>query len=380
MCRSPRWALACWTGILVALAASGRSQPKPKAALGDSSPLAESIGLDVLKGDDKPADGPRPRASIVARVDNQIILLEEVISPVRAQLERAKKQVPPEKYREVEWNLLQQVTKSRIQRLVLLKELELSLPSKAAMPKIRQNLNEEFEKYLLKLARDAGLKTREEILEQINKEGSNLETLRNDYIDNMLAQIYLQKVVKPLIKEPTRDELMAYYLENPKEFSEEAGVRWRHIQVKKGTDPQVALAKAEDLRERLRAGADFALLAQEHSDGPTAAVGGEWQLTSKGSYADAAVDKMLFLIPENQISDVIEGTDAFHIIRVEKRNDGGPAPFAEVQDQIADKLTNQKAANLRKEKLQAAMDRHYIESIFDTDLETAGKPTEGLKR
>jgi parvulin-like peptidyl-prolyl isomerase len=324
--------------------------------------------------------GNRPRASIVARVDDEIILLEEVMAPLRPRLEQLKKQLPEEKYREAEWMALQQVTKGRIQRLILLKELEATLPNKAALPKIRQSLDGEFEKYLLKLARDAKLKTREEILAKIKEEGADLDSLRDDYIDNMLAQIYLQRAIKPLVKEPTRDELMAYYQENLAEFTEDAGVVWSHIQVKKGSSAADAKTKITQIHQELKSGGDFAKLAQSKSDGPTAAIGGEWQLTSKGSYADTAVDKVLFSIPVGEISDVIEGKEAFHIVRVEKRNDGGPSPFSQVQEKIAERLNNQIMTNLRKTKLEEAAKNHFVESIFDAGLDSVKKPTDTLTR
>lgn len=324
--------------------------------------------------------GTRPRASIVARVDDQIILLEEVMAPLKPQLERLKKQLPEDRYREAEWSLLQQVTKGRIQRLILLKELEATLPNAAALPRIRQSLEGEFEKYLLKLARDAKLKTREEILAKIEEEGSDIATLREDYIDNMLAQIYLQRAIQPLVKEPTRDELMTYYQENLQEFTEEAGVVWRHIQVKKKPTDAEARAKIDDLHRQLKGGADFAKLAETSSDGPTAILGGEWKLTSKGSYAEAAVDKALFSIPVGEVSDVIEGKEAFHIVRVEKRNDGGPSPFSQVQDKIAERLSNKIMTNLRKEKLEEAAKHHFVESIFDGGLDSVKKPGSNLFR
>lgn len=360
-------------GLALETSALGQEGSKDLGSLKTSS--SPSSALNVATS--------RPKASIVARVDDQVILLEEVMLPIQPQLKKLQAQLPSEKYREAEWHLLGQVTKARIQRTVLLKELELMLPNANVMPKVRKAAHADFDKYLLKLARDAGLKDREAMIAKIQEEGSDLDALRNDFIDNMLAQQYLHQTIKSQIKEPTRDELFAYYQQHQDEFTEPLGAEWRHIQVKKGADAAAARAKIEGIHRQLLEGADFAALAEKNSDGPTARVGGKWTLTSKGSYADAAVDEAIFTLKVGEVSSVIEGSNAFHIVRVEKRNDGAPTPFREVVDQIAEKLNNQLMISLRKTKIEEAMKKHFIESIFDnapSDLEEAERNSGNIRR
>ncbi len=42
------------------------------------------------------------------------------------------------------------------------------------------------------------------------------------------------------------------------------------------------------------------------------------------------------------MSGIIEGARGFHIIRVVKRSDAGRTPFADVQNQIADRIRNER--------------------------------------
>ncbi|MFO0949457.1 MAG: peptidyl-prolyl cis-trans isomerase [Planctomycetota bacterium] len=361
------------SGVAIAVAAQGQEPSREFGAFNPASSPASDLN----------AATSRPKASIVARIDDQVILLEEVMLPIQGQLKKLKAQMPKDKYREAEWHLLSQVTKARIQRTVLLKELELMLPNANVLPKVRKAAHADFEKYLLKLARDAGLKDRDAMLAKIEQEGSNLDALREDFIDNMLAQQYLHQTIKSQIKEPTRDELFEYYQQHQDEFTEPVGAEWRHIQVKKGNGAAAARKKIEDLHRQLLAGGDFAKIAEKESDGPTARTGGKWTLTSKGSYAEAAVDDAIFTMKVGEISPVIEGSNAFHIVRVEKRNDGSATPFSEVVDEITQKLNNQLMTNLRKSKIEEAMKKHYIESIFDnapSDLEQAEKNKNAIKR
>jgi parvulin-like peptidyl-prolyl isomerase len=304
-------------------------------------------------------------ASIVARVDDRVILLEEVLRPVRGQLQRARDELPEAKYREVEWELLRQVTESKIHQVVVLKELELKVPNKEVIGRIRKAASKDFEKYLLRLARQFGVQTREEIVARLEKEGSRLDDLRNDFLDNLLAQQYLTQLVQSQLKEPTRDELLAYYDAHREDFADEKGAVWRHIEIKRSGDPAAARRRIAEIEKKLAQGQDFAELAKKHSQGPTAINGGLWSLTSKGSYTDEAVDQAIFSLPVNSISPVIDGAEAFHIIRVEKRGDGTARPFSAVQDLIRAKLRNESVEKLRKAKLDELIARHHVESIFE---------------
>ena len=105
------------------------------------------------------------------------------------------------------------------------------------------------------------------------------------------------------------------------------------------TSRAVALRKANGLLEKLRHGEDFAKLAKKESDGPTASRNrGGLMETSPGGYGIAKVNQALESLPIGKISDVIEGPDGFHIVRVESRRPAGPASFEEVQDQIRPEL------------------------------------------
>lgn len=360
------------TVLLAVVTACPSSAQTDRTTVGPKRPAVVPLGR--LPGEASKTGAGKSAASIVARVDDQVILLEDVMTPVAARLRQAKEKLGPEQYRQFEWETLRQVTDARVQRAVVLKELSNRLPSPDILKRVRKGANEDFEKYLMQLAREQGLKTREEIVAQIKKEGANLEDLRNDFIDNLIAQQYVAQMIRPLIKEPTRIDLMSYYEDHRDEFREEKGAVWRHIEIKKQPDANAAFDKAQTIAQQLRGGADFAALAKKESQGSTAAAGGLWSLTSKGSYADPAVDQAIFSVPVGQASEVIDGKDSYHIVRVEKRSDGGVKPFAEVQAEIKTALQRQSMSELRKKKVDEMMTRHYIETIFDNPNQQAGRP------
>lgn len=321
-------------------------------------------------------------AEIVARVDDDVILLAEVLQPVRGALEQEKKIRSESEYRQIEWEILQRVTRALIERKVLLNELELRVPDPAVITNIQKQIEGEFEKYLDSLVAKNQMKDRQELIDEVTKGGMTLARMRSDFVNQTMAEQFLNQLVRSQVSDPIRADLLRYYREHLDEFTEEAGAVWSHIQVSFGNDKEAAKQKILAALEELKAGAAFADVARKYSDGPTAISGGAWTLTSPGSYADPVVDKALFSLPVGELSQAIVGSNAYHIVRVEKRNDGTPTPFAQVQQKIKAILRTQGLNELRRQKLEEIMARHYVESIFDegpTDLSQAGEKSKLLR-
>jgi parvulin-like peptidyl-prolyl isomerase len=77
-----------------------------------------------------------------------------------------------------------------------------------------------------------------------------------------------------------------------------------------------ALELANDLRKRLEAGEDFAILARDYSADPgSASRGGDLGYAERGIYA-ANFDNYCWSAPVGQLSDVIVTEHGFHIIQV----------------------------------------------------------------
>jgi parvulin-like peptidyl-prolyl isomerase len=99
-----------------------------------------------------------------------------------------------------------------------------------------------------------------------------------------------------------------------------------------------AKQQAAALLSQLKAGADFAQLAREHSQDPgSAALGGDLGYIAKGDM-DPAFEQRAFALAPNQLNDVVATPYGFHIIRVTDRRDAGYAPLSEVQERIREVL------------------------------------------
>jgi peptidyl-prolyl cis-trans isomerase D len=152
---------------------------------------------------------------------------------------------------------------------------------------------------------------------------------------------------------PSDADLRKLYDQRHEEFKSPAGAHILHILLKvdPGAPPAAdaeAKAKADNIVKQLRAGGDFAKLAQANSGDPSSSSkGGDMGWVDKGTTVEV-FDKAAFSMPLNTISDPIRSTDfGYHIIKVLERRPEGYRTFEEVRDrlraQTADQLSKERA-------------------------------------
>ena len=86
----------------------------------------------------------------------------------------------------------------------------------------------------------------------------------------------------------------------------------------------------------------FADVAKAKSEGFNAAKGGLYDWTTKGSLKATVVDDAIFTLPVGQMSPILDSGTGFHIVRVLERTEAGCRPFSEVQNDIREKLKDQR--------------------------------------
>ncbi|MFL6228455.1 MAG: peptidylprolyl isomerase [Pyrinomonadaceae bacterium] len=118
--------------------------------------------------------------------------------------------------------------------------------------------------------------------------------------------------------------------------------------------------KAEELRRRAAAGADFTRLAREASDDPaTRERGGDLGTFAPGSHT-RAFDDAAFALKVGEVSPVVETEFGFHVIKLSGREPARRVTPAEAAPEIRQQLLAAKQAQLLKDWLAEARRRAQV--------------------
>jgi peptidyl-prolyl cis-trans isomerase D len=153
----------------------------------------------------------------------------------------------------------------------------------------------------------------------------------------------------------TDQDLQAYYEAHREEFRVPEQVKVAHILIKtplpaagaKEDEKAIAdaRAKADDVLKQLKAGGDFAKLAEKYSDDPgSAKSGGELGWIGRGRTVPE-FEKAAFSLGKGQTSDLVKSSYGFHIIRVEDKQDAHLKTLAEVKSEIEERVKQEKTAH-----------------------------------
>jgi len=183
-------------------------------------------------------------------------------------------------------------------------------------------------------------------------------------IDEFITGKFVEKVTL------SEDEVKAYYESNSESFKQQEQLRASHILIK--VDPQEdkskitsARMKIEKIQQKLRQGEDFAALAKEFSQCPSSSNGGDLGYFAQGQMAKPFEDAAFALMP-GEISDVVETTFGYHLIKVNDKTPETVMAFDDIKDGLKRYLTQQKVQKevvlyVQKLKEQATVERYLTE-------------------
>lgn len=184
--------------------------------------------------------------------------------------------------------------------------------------------------------------------------------------ENALANAQLAKVEETL--KPSDADLQKTYEQHKAELDQ---VHARHILIAfagskvaqegkpKLTDEQ-AKAKAEDLRKKIVAGADFAELAKKESDDiGSGSRGGDLGTFAKGQMVPE-FEKAAFETPVGKVSDVVHTEFGYHIIKVEEHK---TLSMADIRPQL-EKEVKKKMIEDRMNQMKQTAKVSFDEKFF----------------
>ncbi len=230
----------------------------------------------------------------------------------------------------------------------------------------------------------ADIKTRASTEEALNRQlkavGLTQEQLRNQMIEECVAQTVLERELKVNV---TDDDVKKFYDDNPAKFEQPEQVRASHILIgtRDATGADLSDDKkkekrklADDLLKRARAGEDFAKLAKDYSEDPGSKDRGGEYTFPRGQMVPA-FEAAAFALKTNEVSEVVTTQFGYHIIKLSEKIPAKKVEFAKVSDQIRDYL-KQQAVQKDLSDYSAKLKKDAGVEILDPKLIPQEKPAE----
>jgi peptidyl-prolyl cis-trans isomerase D len=156
----------------------------------------------------------------------------------------------------------------------------------------------------------------------------------------------------------TDEAVKDYYDKSITEFQVSSEVHARHILIRQEAGigdsaeaKETARKKAEEILEKIKAGEDFSEFAKKYSqDTGSANRGGDLGYFGKGVMV-RPFEEAAFSLAKGEVSDLVETTYGFHIIKVEDIKEARTLPLEEVAEKIKKRLVDEKTRRVTREKM-----------------------------
>ena len=248
--------------------------------------------------------------------------------------------------------------------MIITERLRNRISEEAAAKVTDQQIREAYDKQNVKFTIQAATYKNSDFLKNVN---ATDEEVVKYYQDNKEEFRIPEKKVVNYVKfsgpdvEDTlvipEDKLKEQFEANEKKYIE---VKASHILIKldpKGTDEDKAAKRKEieEIAAKIKAGEKFEDLAKAKSACPSGQKGGDLGWFKKGQM-DAAFEKKSFSLKKGEISDIVESSFGFHIIRLDDEHKTLESVRSKVEDDI-------KATELPKLAGRAADD--FATKVYD---------------
>jgi peptidyl-prolyl cis-trans isomerase SurA len=182
----------------------------------------------------------------------------------------------------------------------------------------------------------------DELKTALSREGQTIESYRASVKSELEKSEILNRQVRNKVN-ITNDDVERYYKLNASKFRSEDRVRLRHILLalpKTATPDEVQAVtdKAMDLYKRIVAGADFAELAREFSEGAGQADGGDIGWVNRGTLISGIEQVAFEKLSVGQVSQPFRTPMGVHIVKLDARETGAVLPLATVAPKIKEEL------------------------------------------
>ncbi|NVK18801.1 MAG: nitrogen fixation protein NifM [Methylocystaceae bacterium] len=191
----------------------------------------------------------------------------------------------------------------------------------------------------------------DDFLKSLLANGLTIESMQTSLRRELWVEAVLDRVSSD-IEEIEESEIIAFYQKNQSKFYTEETRFIRHILVTENDDykentKQAVAARLEEMKKALEDGGDFAKLASENSECPTALNGGEVGTVKRGQLYPE-IDEIAFSLEEGGIGGPVETEIGFHLVKCEAIAPARQASLFDAKEQIVTYLTEKKRTHAQR--------------------------------
>jgi parvulin-like peptidyl-prolyl isomerase len=205
---------------------------------------------------------------------------------------------------------------------------------------------------------------------------------RNTFIKTLEAQNYTlgefkklemeRMIVQAMRGKNTKRNLVAspakieeYYRTHREEFTAKEQIKLRMIMIPAQSSDGNSSAQrsmADEILGKLANGGEFDRIAQIYSEDSSRDLGGDWGWIERKTLA-GPLEKVAFSLPVGKVSNIVEFSNNFYILKVEERKGGATPTLASVRDQIEKKLIQLEAQNLQEKWIASLRSKAFIKTF-----------------
>ncbi len=363
-------------------------QTKPSGNLQLPPGASGPYSLDSLQSGTGPNGAPAVKSlqemeatRIIARVGDEVILAGDLYGQVNQFLQSRLKEIPeeqrgqitPELLKERRWQLIRQVLPQVVDGKLIYLDFLRSIP-KERVPDIQDSLFKAFdEQQLPTLIERANVQTAADLDAMLRSLGSSLGQQRRTFAEQLAAAQWKQQSGASK-REVSHGDMVDYYRENIAAYHIDAKAKWEQLTAldSEAGSREAARQKVANMGNEVFRGASFSAVAKRSSQGPTASLGGTYDWTTKDSLRSDVLNVAIFSLPIGRLSRILEDEDGCHIIRVVERQDESFVPFSESQNDIREKIREQRGEEALQNYVENLRNEFPVWTIFDSDPDFAG--------
>lgn len=188
--------------------------------------------------------------------------------------------------------------------------------------------------------------------EMLRERGISFEEWRQDLEKGLLMEKAVQQAVRAAVT-IEEGEIRDYFNRHRDDFDRPAQVRARQIVV--GSEEE-----GERILSQLRQGESFEGMARRFSLSPDSEEGGDLGFFARGEMPPE-FEKVVFAIPEGQISDLVKSEYGYHLFRVEEKREAMRQTLDQVREEIRTLLRAEKEELNYQEWLRGLRSKAVIE-------------------